>query len=89
MIVALTGIVFVPIALHFVGVDQNAWFVALLRWPALFLVLVFSLAVMYRFGPSRNKAKWRWVSSGSVLAALLWLAGLLPVFLLCRAFRQL
>ena len=28
---------------------------------------------MYRFGPSRNKPKWRWVSWGSVLAAFLWL----------------
>jgi hypothetical protein len=32
-----------------------------------------SEAVLYRFGPSRNKAKWRWVSSGSALAAVLWL----------------
>ncbi len=73
VILALAGVVVAPILLHFLGLDANAWYVALLRWPALLLVLIFSLAVMYRFGPSRSKAKWRWVSWGSVLAALLWL----------------
>ena len=32
------------------------------------------LAVLYRFGPSRQRAKWRWVSVGSVFAALAWIA---------------
>jgi membrane protein len=27
----------------------------------------------YRYGPSRAKARWRWVSWGSVAAAILWL----------------
>ena len=40
---------------------------------ALLLILVFSLAVLYRFGPSRNRPQWRWVSPGGLLAALLWL----------------
>ena len=30
--------------------------------------------MLYRFGPSRRDAKWRWVSVGSVFAALAWLA---------------
>lgn len=73
VILALTGIVVVPVALQFLGLDQKAWYVALLRWPALLLVLVFSLAVLYRFGPSRNRPQWRWVSAGGLLAAVLWL----------------
>jgi membrane protein len=73
VILALTAIVVVPVALQFLGVDEKAWYVALLRWPALLLVVIFGLAVLYRFGPSRNKAKWRWVSPGSALAAVLWL----------------
>jgi membrane protein len=72
VILALTGIVIVPVALQFFGLDQQAWYVALLRWPALLLILIFSLAVLYRFGPSRNKPQWRWVSPGGVLAAVLW-----------------
>jgi membrane protein len=31
------------------------------------------LAALYRFGPSRADAKWRWVTVGSVAAALLWI----------------
>jgi membrane protein len=31
------------------------------------------LAFLYRYGPSRNKARWRWVSWGSGFAALLWI----------------
>jgi membrane protein len=31
------------------------------------------LSVLYRLGPSRREAKWRWISPGSVMAAVLWL----------------
>jgi membrane protein len=30
-------------------------------------------ATLYRFGPSREDAKWTWITSGSVLTAVLWL----------------
>src|SRR6266404_8225053 len=32
------------------------------------------LAVLYRYGPSRAKPKWRWITWGSVFAAIAWLA---------------
>ena len=32
------------------------------------------LALLYRFGPSRAPANWRWVTPGSLTAAMLWLA---------------
>ena len=31
------------------------------------------LTLVYRFGPSRRPAKWRWVTWGSVAAAALWI----------------
>lgn len=31
-------------------------------------------AALYRFGPSRAKPRWTWITPGSLLAALLWLA---------------
>jgi membrane protein len=40
------------------------------RWPLMALVLVVALSVLYRFGPSRRDAKWRWVTPGSVFGAL-------------------
>jgi membrane protein len=36
--------------------------------------VLLALAVLYRYGPSRRIAKWRWISAGSVLATLAWLA---------------
>jgi membrane protein len=37
--------------------------------------MLFGLAVLYRFGPSRRRPQWRWLSVGSVFATLTWLAG--------------
>jgi membrane protein len=45
-----------------------------LRWPVMFVMIILGLAVLYRYGPSRRSAKWRWISVGSVFAALAWLA---------------
>jgi len=47
--------------------------VALLRWPGLVALVMTGLAVLYRYGPSHERAAWRWVSAGSLAAALIWL----------------
>jgi membrane protein len=44
------------------------------RWPALLVIVGASLSLIYRYGPSRREAKWRWVSWGGGIAALLWVA---------------
>lgn len=31
------------------------------------------LAIVYRYGPDRPNAKWRWITPGSIVATLLWL----------------
>lgn len=43
------------------------------RWPVLALVILLGLAVLYRYGPSRDQPRWRWVSWGAAVAAVLWL----------------
>jgi membrane protein len=73
VVLALTGIVVVPAVLQVLGLDEKAWYIALLRFPALLLLVVGTLAVLYRYGPSRRKPKWRWVTWGSVVAGVLWL----------------
>ena len=45
-----------------------------LRWPVMFALMILGLSVLYRYGPSRRLAKWRWLSVGSVFAAMAWLA---------------
>jgi membrane protein len=44
------------------------------RWPVLLVGVSFAIALVYRFGPSRDKTQWRWISPGNVLAAVVWLA---------------
>jgi membrane protein len=45
-----------------------------LIWPGLALSFMAALAVMYRIGPDRSPARWRWVSVGSVLSVVAWIA---------------
>lgn len=40
-----------------------------LRWALLFGALVVGLAVFYRYGADRTRARWRWVTPGTMLAA--------------------
>lgn len=42
-----------------------------LRWPLLFIGYVGALTVIYRFGPCRQRARWRWLTPGAVFAASL------------------
>lgn len=46
---------------------------ALLRWPLLGAGFVAGLAVLYRYGPSRDNAEWRWTTPGALVATALWL----------------
>ena len=73
IILALTGIVVLPVVFKFVGLSDTAWLIALLRWPALLVVLLGGLSLLYRYGPSRERPRWRWVGVGGAVAGLLWL----------------
>jgi membrane protein len=73
IVVALVGIVVVPVVLNTIGLSGDAWYIALLRWPVLYLVVLLGLALIYRYGPSRDAPRWRWVTWGSAIAAALWL----------------
>jgi membrane protein len=53
--------------------DWLHWLISLVRWPILALAVMTALAVLYRYGPSRNQARWNWVSWGAAAATLLWI----------------
>jgi membrane protein len=73
---AIGLIVALPAILSAIGLGANAGLVAnLIRWPLLALLAILGLSIIYRFGPSRSKPQWRWVSAGAVVATLLWLVG--------------
>ena len=76
IILALSAIVVMPLVFSWLGLESRmAQTISLARWPALFVIVMLWLAVLYRYGPSRTRPRWHWLSVGSVLATLFWLAG--------------
>lgn len=66
----------IPAAMTLVGAGETVTRLALtLRWPVMFVVGVLGIAALYRFGPDRRHARWRWVTPGAVLACILWVGG--------------
>jgi membrane protein len=71
----ISAVVLAPLVFKFMGVVTSTdQLLAILRWPALLVIVCAWLAMIYRYGPSRRDAKWRWVTAGSLAAAVLWLA---------------
>jgi membrane protein len=72
VLVAMACIVVLPVALNylpgFMGLILN-----IVRWPVMLVLVAVALAVIYRYGPSRDEPKWRWITWGSTFAALAWL----------------
>jgi membrane protein len=75
VILAITGLFLLPLALEIIGLaTATEQLLTILRWPVLLVSIGMSLAFIYRYGPSRRDARWRWVTWGSLFAALLWVA---------------
>jgi membrane protein len=64
-----------PIFFHEVGLHGLRYWWVPLRWLAVYVMAGSVFTLLYRFGPSRAKARWRWVFCGGFAAALLWMAG--------------
>jgi membrane protein len=76
LILTLALIAVVPIVLSMVPLGPVGLVLAqTLRWALLFALIIFGLAVIYRVAPDRNPPRFRWVTLGSIAAALLWLLG--------------
>jgi membrane protein len=76
LMLALGSVVVIPALFAGFGIESwAATAVWLVRWPMMFVVVVGALGVLYRYGPSRTQAQWQWLSTGSFVAALLWVGG--------------
>jgi membrane protein len=72
--IMFAGIAVVPLLLNWIGLGgATSTLINVGRWPLLVLVLLAALAVLYRYGPSRERARWRWITWGSGFAAIGWL----------------
>jgi membrane protein len=75
-LIALGMIVAVPAALGFLGLGEMLEnLVSYARWPLLAGVVLVGLAIVFRYGPDREKPQWRWVSWGAAFATALWIIG--------------
>lgn len=72
---------------RFVGPGPGA-IVSLARWPLLLVAFGGGIALLYRYGPSREHARWRWISWGSTAATVLWLAASLLFSLYTSKFSH-
>jgi membrane protein len=62
------------------------WVVAVLRFVVLAALLIFGLAVLYRYAPDRDQPRWTWVSWGSAIATLLWVLASIGFSIYANAF---
>lgn len=61
---------------------------SVLRWLILALVMVFGLAVIYRYAPDRKNAPWQWVSWGAIMATILWMLITVVFFIYVQHFSR-
>jgi membrane protein len=71
-IVSLATITIVPRLLSMLGLPGLGGIMDIARWPILLVVAALMISVVYRFGPSRKRPQWRWISPGSIFATVVW-----------------
>lgn len=75
-VLAIGAVAAIPVILDRVHLGKAVgWLLWLGRWPALIVLLMVGLAALYRYGPSRDDAQWKWVSPGALFASVAWLIG--------------
>jgi membrane protein len=77
ILLAMGGVVVLPIVLKWlpIGGPVVEWTLSILRWPILLAGVMAGLAAVYRWGPSRDDAQWKWITPGSIFAAVIWVGG--------------
>jgi membrane protein len=63
-------LVAIPIALNWMGLGETL--LVPLRWILELGLAALAFGIVYRYGPSRERARWRWVRPGAAAAALVW-----------------
>lgn len=80
VLLSLALVAVLPALFDWIGLGETGQIViAYGRWPLMALLVMASLAILYRYGPCRDKPGWRWVSWGAVASTVLWL-GLTALF---------
>jgi membrane protein len=54
------------------GAFQTVW--GILRWPVAFTAILIFLELVYYLAPNKQPRNWKWLTPGSLVGSLLWLA---------------
>src|SRR5262249_206928 len=62
------------------GAWRRVW--DLLRWPLAFCIVLLLFALVYYLAPNESQRSWKWLTPGSLLGAVLWIAlsGLFAIY---------
>jgi membrane protein len=70
-VVLLGAVVVVPLVLKFFNLGTGLdWAIRVISYALMLVVMLLGVGVLYRWGPSREQAKWRWITPGAVLAVV-------------------
>ncbi len=71
--IGLSLLVGLPALLAGLGITAHqATLIRIASFVLLVLAILVGLSLLYRYGPSRERPRWRWVTPGSVAATVLW-----------------
>lgn len=72
--VIITALAILPMVISLIIMSERAeMVVSVIRWPILICVVWLGTVLVYRYGPSREDAKIRWLAWGTLLSSLVWL----------------
>jgi membrane protein len=63
------------------------WLWNILRWPLAFLIVLLLFALIYYLAPNKDQRNWKWITPGSLVGSVIWLA-LSGLFALYTAFSS-
>ena len=67
-----------PTALAFIPVDlETEQLLVVSRWVLVAVVVIAGMSILYRWGPARGVAHWKWLTPGTLVSSLLWFVGTL------------
>ena len=72
-VIGLSALVLLPVITKFLYLSAYAaWLTRVASLLALMAFVPLALSLLYRFGPSRRHASWRWITPGSAIATVIW-----------------
>ncbi|WP_306152526.1 YihY/virulence factor BrkB family protein [Roseovarius sp. MMSF_3281] len=90
VIIAFASVVLVPILLNFLTLPFGLEaLISAVKWVIVLGVVLFSIGLIYRYGPNRRGARTAWITPGAIFALVTWAAGSIAFSIYLRNFGSL